>query len=60
MIVMSHTTPQFRRLVLVPATTARSDELIRRYRLARLRVAGREAAAAAASPKPPRAATRGV
>jgi hypothetical protein len=43
-------TPQVRRLVLVPAaasTTARGDELVRRYRLARLRLAGREAATAA-------------
>jgi len=32
-----------RRLVLVPATaSARGDELIRRYRLARLQLAGRQ------------------
>jgi hypothetical protein len=37
--------PQIRRLVLVPApatASGRDDELIRRYRLARLRLAGRE------------------
>lgn len=33
--------PVARRLVLVPAS-GRSDELVRRYRLARLRVEGRE------------------
>jgi hypothetical protein len=33
--------PVARRLVLVPAT-GRDDELVRRYRLARLRVEGRE------------------
>ena len=33
--------PVARRLVLVPAT-GRGDELVRRYRLARLRVEGRE------------------
>jgi hypothetical protein len=45
MAVMSHpSAPQpVRRLVLVPATaTGRGDELVRRYRLARLRLAGRE------------------
>jgi hypothetical protein len=45
---MSHTNPQIRRLVLVPAgttTPSRGDELVRRYRLARLRLAGREAIA---------------
>ena len=49
MIVMSTAgTPQVRRLVLVPATVSgRGDELVRRYRLARLRLAGREAAMAA-------------
>ena len=37
--------PQIRRLVLVPATrSGRGDELVRRYRLARLRLEGREAA----------------
>jgi hypothetical protein len=44
---MSHmTAPQpVRRLVLVPATApGRGDELVRRYRLARLRLAGREGA----------------
>jgi hypothetical protein len=50
---MQHTSaaPQIRRLVLVPtAATAsgRGDELVRRYRLARLRLEGREAAATAA------------
>jgi hypothetical protein len=42
----SHTTgdppaPTARRLVLVPAS-GRGDELVRRYRLARLRVEGRD------------------
>ena len=49
--------PQIRRLVLVPATapaSGRDDELIRRYRLARLRLAGRESGACAARPLPPR------
>ncbi|HEY6692411.1 MAG TPA: hypothetical protein VI006_06140 [Solirubrobacteraceae bacterium] len=44
---MDHTSApqQIRRLVLVPATASgRGDELVRRYRLARLRLAGREAA----------------
>jgi hypothetical protein len=37
--------PQIRRLVLVPATVSgRGDELVRRYRLARLRLTAREAA----------------
>ena len=45
---MNHTTApsHVRRLVLVPApatASARGDELVRRYRLARLRLAGREA-----------------
>jgi hypothetical protein len=46
---------QVRRLVLVPAAPAsgRGDELVRRYRLARLRLAGREAAAAAARSSSP-------
>jgi hypothetical protein len=37
------------RVVLVPAATnsSRGDELVRRYRLARVRLAGREAAVAA-------------
>jgi hypothetical protein len=52
---MQHTsaTPQFRRLVLVPTpatASGRGDELVRRYRLARLRLAGRENAA---RPLPP-------
>jgi len=48
-------TPQIRRLVLVPATASgRGDELVRRYRLARLRLEGREAASA----EPRIAATR--
>jgi hypothetical protein len=42
--------PSVRRLVLVPAaapaTSARGDELVRRYRLARCRLEGRQAAAA--------------
>jgi hypothetical protein len=39
------TSPAVRRLVLVPATASgKGDELVRRYRLARLRLAGREAA----------------
>ena len=44
--LMSHTpaSPQVRRIVLVPAASpGRGDELVRRYRLARLRLAGREA-----------------
>ena len=36
--------PQVRRLVLVPATASgRGDELVRRYRLARLRLVASEA-----------------
>ncbi|HET8754724.1 MAG TPA: hypothetical protein VFM58_01860 [Solirubrobacteraceae bacterium] len=55
---MQHTSaaPQIRRLVLVPApatASGRGDELVRRYRLARLRLAGREAATSAARPAPP-------
>jgi hypothetical protein len=47
--------PQIRRLVLVPATASgRGDELVRRYRLARLRLAGREAASAEARVTPSR------
>jgi hypothetical protein len=40
-------TPAVRRLVLVPAaaSSSRGDELVRRYRLARLRLTGREGAA---------------
>jgi hypothetical protein len=34
--------PTARRLVLVPAAAARGDELVRRYRLARLRLEPRE------------------
>jgi hypothetical protein len=53
MLVMNTATPQARRLVLVPATASgRGDELVRRYRLARLRVVGREAARAE-RPTPP-------
>jgi hypothetical protein len=45
--------PQVRRLVLVPETrSGRGDELVRRYRLATLRLAGREAAMTA-RPTPP-------
>jgi hypothetical protein len=41
-------TPQVRKLVLVPSTASgRGDEMVRRYRLARLRLAGREATTAA-------------
>ena len=44
------TSPQVRRVVLVPATSAgpasgRGDELVRRYRLARMRLEGRDGAA---------------
>jgi hypothetical protein len=50
MLLMSASSPAppVRRLVLVPAatTSSRGDELVRRYRLARLRLAGREAQAA--------------
>jgi hypothetical protein len=47
MLFMSATSPAappVRRLVLVPAatTSSRGDELVRRYRLARMRLAGRE------------------
>jgi hypothetical protein len=57
-LVMEHTSaaPQIRRLVLVPApatASGRGDELVRRYRLARLRLAGREAAMNSARPSPP-------
>jgi hypothetical protein len=54
MLVMSATpsrTENVKRVVLVPAapnsSRGRSDELVRRYRLARLRLAGTEATAAA-------------
>ena len=55
MVVMNQlsASPRIRRLALVPATsTGRGDELVRRYRLATLRLAGREAAMAA-RPSPP-------
>jgi hypothetical protein len=54
MLAMTYrTAPQpARRLVLVPAS-GRGDELVRRYRLARLQLAGREAATAAARDLPP-------
>jgi hypothetical protein len=51
----SSAAPQIRRLVLVPTSataSGRGDELVRRYRLARLRLAGREAAASSARPHP--------
>jgi len=54
MLFMTHATtaavgtPQVRKLVLVPSTASgRGDEMVRRYRLARLRLAGREASTAA-------------
>jgi hypothetical protein len=34
--------PRARRLVLVPAASGRDDELVRRYRLARLRLEARD------------------
>jgi hypothetical protein len=50
-------TTSARRVVLVPAPpSSRGDELVRRYRLARLRLAGREGAGAV-RPRPP--ASRG-
>jgi hypothetical protein len=56
MIGMSSTPPRTKgvqRVVLVPAapisSRGRSDELVRRYRLARMRLTGTEATAAAAS-----------
>jgi hypothetical protein len=59
MIVMSSTPPRTKgaqRVVLVPATPfssrGRDDELVRRYRLARLRLTGTEPTAAAASARP--------
>jgi hypothetical protein len=57
MVVMNTATPQVRRLVLVPATapaSGRGDELVRRYRLARLRLVGREAARAERAAPPGR------
>jgi len=52
----SPTAPPVRRVVLVPsaATSSRGDELVRRYRLARLRLASREASAAARTVPPVR------
>jgi len=49
------TTP-VRRVVLVPAapSSSRGDELVRRYRLARLRVVGREGVGAARLQPPAR------
>lgn len=50
--------PPVRRLVLVPAAThasARGDELVRRYRLARCRLEGRQAAAVPRDVPRPRA-----
>jgi hypothetical protein len=53
MLVMSASVPRksVQRVVLVPAapisSRGRSDELVRRYRLARLRIASPEATAAA-------------
>jgi hypothetical protein len=53
MLAMSATPPRktVQRVVLVPATPlssrGRGDELVRRYRLARLRIAGPEATAVA-------------
>jgi hypothetical protein len=57
MLVMSATrttSPQVRRVVLVRAApiSSRGDELVRRYRIARLRLVGREGVAAA-RPVPP-------
>jgi hypothetical protein len=56
MIDMSATPPRTKgvqRVVLVPATPSssrgRGDELVRRYRLARMRLTGTEATAVAAS-----------
>jgi hypothetical protein len=57
MLVMTSTSPQVRRLVLVPETrSGRGDEMVRRYRLARLRLAGREAAMAVRPTPPERSA----
>jgi hypothetical protein len=57
LVMTSAATPQVRRVVLVPATSSgRGDELVRRYRLARLRLAGREAAMAARTTSPARSA----
>ena len=49
-MIRQNSAPQVRRVVLVPAagpTSGRGDELIRRYRLARLRLEGSEPAAPA-------------
>jgi hypothetical protein len=57
MLDMSASLPRksVQRVVLVPAgpisSRGRSDELVRRYRLARLRTASREATAAATPPR---------
>jgi hypothetical protein len=48
-MIRQNSIPQVRRVVLVPAAglaSGRGDELIRRYRLARLRLEGRDACAA--------------
>ena len=43
MLAMTSSAPQVRRLVLVPATSnGRGDELVRRYRLARLKLEARD------------------
>jgi hypothetical protein len=53
MLFMTHATTavetsQVRKIVLVPSTASgRGDEMVRRYRLARLRLVGREASTAA-------------
>ena len=53
MIVMN--SPQVHRVVLLPETrSGRGDELVRRYRLAKLQLAGREAAMAARPTAPAR------
>jgi hypothetical protein len=52
LLMQQTSAPQIRRLVLVPATASgRGDELVRRYRLARLRLAGREGSPAPAPRK---------
>jgi len=48
-MIRQNSTPQVRRVVLVPAAasaSSRGDELIRRYRLARLRLEGRDGGSA--------------
>jgi hypothetical protein len=61
MLFMTNATtaaPQVRKLVLVPSTASgRGDEMVRRYRLARLRLAGREATTAARRLPPARGLT---